>query len=233
MKKTIILIFCTLITTAALCQNPLAEVEIIRLWNSRKDVPATPGTSYQWNIPGDTAYYFQPTKGKIIQATITFKEVGNQPPPLTLKETQDNTQAIYKLADGTVVNPGTNVYNVNSWNSFNGLVAPSPKWVLVFENKTCSFSYVVNSTATFTFTGKRFELLGERTDNKGIVGIKVDNGAESLVDLYAATGVNNSQIIFFADVPQGTHTITVRITGNKNPASSNTNLLIDALRIFE
>lgn len=235
MRKTILLIIgiLTVVVIPAVCQNPLAEVQIFRTWNARKDVPATPGTSYKWKIPGDTAYYFQPIQGKTIEATITFKEITTEPPPPVLKETLDNTAGVYKDAAGTVINAATNVYNTSTWNNFSQAVSPFPSWCAVFHNTTASFAYVANYTATFTFTGRRVELWGEKTDNKGIVAIKIDNGAETNVDLYANTATNNTQVIFTADVPQGTHTLTVRITGQKNPAALQTNLLIDRVRVFE
>lgn len=235
MKKIALLLFgCLIAGTTALCQNPLAEVEIIRLWNARKDIPATPNTSYKWKIPGDTAYYFQPIEGKTIEATITFKEVTGTPPPLVLKIILDNTSGVYKDAAGNTINAATNVYNTSTWNNFSQAVAPNPSWCAVFHNTTASFAYVTNYKATFTFTGKRAELWGEKTDNKGIVGIRVDGGTETTVDLYANTAVNNSQNLYTIDTPQGgTHTFEVRITGQKNPAALQTNLLIDCVKVYE
>lgn len=248
MKKLLTLLFGVLVCLPALCQ--LADVQlknnivggqtiktietVNRLWNNSKQIPAIPGTSYSWVTPGDTAYYFVPPAGQNIYITVQFSAVPTEPnPPPTLKEIQDNTAATYRNASGVIETPVVNAYNTTVWNNFNKLVTPFPAWCDVFHLKTSHFAYTTNYTATFSFIGKKFELIGEKSENKGIVGVKIDGGSEMLVDLYANTAVNNSQVIYWSDVPNGSHTVTVRITGNKNAASSNTNLLIDALKVYE
>lgn len=157
------------------------------------------------------------------------KKTGATP---VLKEVIDNTAITYSPAS-TVTNPAPEI--ITTWNHFSGNVAPNPAWLNTFVLKTGSFSKISGSTAVIKFNGNKIELLGEKTDNKGKATFKIDSGPESAeVDLYAATGTNNSQVIFEAkDLPDGQHTLTVKVTGTKNPASSGFYVLIDGARIYD
>lgn len=246
MKKLLILLFGVLVGLPALSQvadvtfqtqnvngQTITTIQSVdRVWTHKKVVPAIPGGTYQWIAPGDTSYIFQPQAGQQISVTVLFASTSN--PPTTLKQIIDNTGAVYKLADGTVVVPGVNVYNTAVWNSFNKNTSPNPAWCDVFYNDNCHFAYTTNLTCTFTFTGKQLKIFGEKSDNKGIIGFKVDGGTETTLDLYAATTTNNTQLIFDTGVlSQGTHNVVIRITGQKNAASSATNLLIDNGEVWE
>lgn len=159
------------------------------------------------------------------------KKSGTTPGPV-LKEVIDNTAITYSPAS-TVTNPAPEI--LTTWNHFNGNVAPNPTWLNTFVLKTGSFSKITGSTAVIKFTGNKIELLGEKTNNKGKATFKIDNGPESPEeDLYAATGTNNSQVIFEASgLPDGQHTLTVKVAGTKNPASSGFYVLIDGARIYD
>lgn len=244
MKKISLLVFGCLVAVAAICQNPLAEVTlkqqqfnndvivtietVHRLWKARKDVQATPGKSYSWKIPGDTAYYFQPVEGKVIKATVTFIEESTTPSEPVLKLTDDDLVATYSTP-----NLGTNVYTATGWNHFSSLVSPNPTWCNAFHLKTGSFARTAGRTATYTFTGRKIEVLGELSNNKGIAGYQIDNEPEILVDNYAAVGVNNSQVVMSATLPAGQHTLKVTVKGTKRAASSDTIILIDGFRVYE
>jgi hypothetical protein len=121
MKRFIHLAFGIIIAIlSAHGQNPLAEVEIIRIWNTRKDVPAAPGTSYKWKVPGDTAYYFTPIPGQEVYATITFT-------PVTVTKVIDDPELTFVPS----IHRGVNVSNGSGWNHYNADVAPSPQWCLL------------------------------------------------------------------------------------------------------
>jgi hypothetical protein len=212
--------------------------EIYKIWSSRKDVNAVNGMTYTWTLNDDTARYFIPPVGVALKATVTFSPVSGSG-TLALKEILDNTAAVYRFADGSTANPAMNVFNTTVWNNFDNDFPPAsgqpaPSWCNVFYNKSAHFAWTTNLTATYTFTGKKLKIFGEKSDNKGIIGFKIDGGTEQLIDLYAATVVNNTQLIFETPtLSQGTHTVVARIVGTKNAASSATNLLIDDAEVWE
>lgn len=250
-KKILVLLFGVLVGLPALAQ--IAEVQlknnfvggqnvrtiesIRKLWNNSKQIPAMPGVSYSWIAPGDTAYYFvPPANGDSVYITVTVSAVPDAPapPPLVLKQVIDDGGATYRDATGAIVTPPVaNEYNATRWNYFTKLVTPFPAWCGVFNLQTCRHAFAPNFSVTYAFTGKKIELLGEKMNNKGIVAIKIDNGPEELVDLYDPRTDNNTQVIYSKEVPNGTHTATVRITGTKNANSNNTNFLTDGARIYE
>jgi len=152
-------------------------------------------------------------------------------PEPVLKTTVDDPQLQYSAKNPTV-NPSAP--SATSWNTFNKTVAPFPAWTDNFHNDTGTFSNALNTTVSLTFTGKKVRVWGEISDNKGIAGIKLNAEPEITKDLYAATGVNNSKVIYESAVlPQGNHSVTIRVTGNKNTASSGTYVLIDKVEVFE
>lgn len=84
-------------------------------------------------------------------------------------------------------------------------------------------------TFTFAFTGSGLSLCGIKGPRQGIAAISIDHAAESLVDCYAP--VEQGQIVIYqnATLSYTAHTLTVRVTGENNPASSGTIVTVDRL----
>jgi Ricin-type beta-trefoil lectin domain-like len=57
--------------------------------------------------------------------------------------------------------------------------------------------------------------------NGGIAAFSVDNGPETYFDTYAASRVDDVFLFATPTLASGTHTLKVRVTGLRNPASSN------------
>jgi len=81
-------------------------------------------------------------------------------------------------------------------------------------------SDVSGSTFSITFTGTSLSLYSSRAPYHGIAAVSVDAGQESDVDLYAATRVDQALVFTTTTLANATHTVSVRVTGRKNPASS-------------
>lgn len=104
----------------------------------------------------------------------------------------------------------------------------------IFNNAVFSggnSSYFNNAgTITVTFTGTAFEWWAEKSDNKAIIEVQVDNvrqdcdtgtGGTQDCDCYAATAANNSQLIFSkTGLSAGSHTIELINLGTKNASST-------------
>ncbi|GAB3848299.1 hypothetical protein ACFPIJ_14560 [Dactylosporangium cerinum] len=93
---------------------------------------------------------------------------------------------------------------------------------------TANWSFTTGSTAQLPFTGTRVALHAVRDVDQQIIAVSVDGGAESLVDNYAPAR-NASGVVWTSPVlAAGQHTLRVRVTGTKHPASSGWNVAIDS-----
>src|SRR5579859_2597883 len=67
--------------------------------------------------------------------------------------------------------------------------------------------------------------------NAGILGFSVDGGPETYFDSYAASRVDNVLMFATATLANMTHSLKVRVTGLKNPASSGYNVAADRIDV--
>ena len=128
----------------------------------------------------------------------------------SVTETVDNTSA-------TFTSPGALWYNGNMAGWYNG---------------TGAFSNVTNAFFTYTFTGRKIEVYGEKKNTHGIVAFSIykpplASGTETNVDLYSASTEFPALIYSSPVMPLGTYTIKMRITGTKYTASSDRYGLVD------
>ena len=94
---------------------------------------------------------------------------------------------------------------------------------------TNSWEGTANKYVTFTFQGSQIQLYVVRDANYGIAALSLDNGPETLLDLYSKTRRAYNLIWAASNLTTGVnHTLKVRITGTKNPKSTGTVLAIDA-----
>lgn len=110
----------------------------------------------------------------------------------------------------------------------------SPTWthttVAGHHNNTISFSGVANSSLVTKFTGTKIVWIGEKDKHLGKVAVSIDNGPETIVDQYNATNLKQ-QALFTKEVTAGLHTIKLRLTGEKNAASSGIYCVHDAFKV--
>ncbi|GIJ45273.1 hypothetical protein Val02_21590 [Virgisporangium aliadipatigenens] len=65
----------------------------------------------------------------------------------------------------------------------------------------------------------------------GIAAVSVDGGPESTVDLYRATRAEQQALYTSAELPAGSHTVRVRVTGTRNAASTGTVVTADRVDV--
>lgn len=94
-----------------------------------------------------------------------------------------------------------------------------------------SWSSKLDSYYTLTFTGTQARVYGAFGPNQGIAAYSVDDGAETDVDLYAATRADNQLTYVTPTLPYGTHKIKARVTGLKNFHSTGTIVPADRVDI--
>jgi len=81
-----------------------------------------------------------------------------------------------------------------------------------------------------SFTGTGVRWLGLLNSNNGIARVSVDGVFKSEVDTYAASPA--LAVVFTSEVlAPGAHTLTIEVTGTRNPASTDTWVIIDAFDV--
>lgn len=89
-------------------------------------------------------------------------------------------------------------------------------------------SETVGSTATFSFQGGIVRCYGMRRNDLGIAQILIDGVQVAMVDCYRSNAAGGSLLYESASLPDGPHTLTVRVSGNKNPAASGFEIIVDS-----
>jgi hypothetical protein len=87
------------------------------------------------------------------------------------------------------------------------------------------------ATATFTFTGNEAALHAVRDVDQGKMTVSVDGGTPTTVDDYSAARNANAIVWTTGALASGTHTVTVTVLGQSNPASSGTTIALDSIDI--
>lgn len=98
-------------------------------------------------------------------------------------------------------------------------------------NDTRSESNITNNTLTFTFNGTSIDVYGTVGANKGIVEILIDGVSKGNFDMYLNTYVQKYPIAKFDRLSKGSHTIEIRITGNKHASSTGTYFSFDYFKV--
>ena len=98
--------------------------------------------------------------------------------------------------------------------------------------KTESFSGHAGDNVMVSFTGTGVELVGPLNTNAGIADVYLDGSLAAQVDTYAPWGKQFQQDVFSAQhLTPGGHTLTVIVTGQKNPSSRGDGIVIDAVQV--
>lgn len=90
----------------------------------------------------------------------------------------------------------------------------------------------LNGYYQVVFNGTRVDVYMGKASSHGIAAISIDGGAETMVDLYAATRADQVLVWSSPILSAGTHTLKVRVTGTKNASSSNTWVIGDRVDVF-
>ncbi|MGW2092249.1 family 43 glycosylhydrolase [Promicromonospora sukumoe] len=94
------------------------------------------------------------------------------------------------------------------------------------------WSGATNATATIRFNGTQIALLSVRDRGNGIAAISIDGGPEQRVDLYSDIRVGEQLNYRSAVLPPGEHTLRVRVTGERNPASTGSVVSMDRIEVY-
>jgi hypothetical protein len=93
-------------------------------------------------------------------------------------------------------------------------------------------SSTVDSYFQFQFQGTGIDLYGLMAPYNGIAAVSIDDGTEVLVDYYGPDKIEDTLIWSSPDLVYGDHTLKVRVTGTKNPASTDAIITVDRVAIL-
>ncbi|MGW5472957.1 glycoside hydrolase family 43 protein [Streptomyces chartreusis] len=150
--------------------------------------------------------------------------------PLALGATQDlpsgdpGSGNYWINDDGRSSGSGTVTYQ-GAWNSGTGCAAQC-FW------SDDHWSDRAGNTATYSFTGTRIALLSVKDTGNGIAGIRIDGGAEQRVDFYGAIRTGETLQYLSPRLPYGTHTLQVRVTGERNSSAGAAFVSVDRAEVY-
>jgi len=93
---------------------------------------------------------------------------------------------------------------------------------------TSHSSATAGASATFSFTGDLVAWVGTRNSTHGYARVSVDGGPAVLVHTYASTREPQQVLYKRSGLAPGTHTITITVTSQKDPAAPKTFQDVDA-----
>jgi hypothetical protein len=115
--------------------------------------------------------------------------------------------------------------------------APAENWYLdtrdhAYSEGTEAEAIYAGSTATFPFTGTGVSFVSGTCSRCGIIRVAIDGGAATEIDLYAPTDAPQKTVFSAAGLAAGNHTVTVEVTGEKNPLSVYYWVVVDAFDVI-
>lgn len=94
------------------------------------------------------------------------------------------------------------------------------------------WSNTPDSYLSFKFNGTSVKYYGTKAGNIGIAAFSIDNGQEQMVDLYQANKEDQKLVYESEILKPGVHELKVRVTGNKNAASSDCCVVADKIEVY-
>lgn len=120
-------------------------------------------------------------------------------------------------------------------------ISYSPGWTHVSNqsytegdyHNTESFANTAGASASFTFNTSAVRYVGVKGSNGGMADIYLDGSKVATVDTYAPGNKEYEQVLYQAvGLAPGTHTLKIVVTGQRNPASSDTFVSVDGFDAF-
>ena len=97
---------------------------------------------------------------------------------------------------------------------------------------TESWSQQAGASVSVTFTGTAVQWIGAKNNNGGIADVSIDGTQVATVDTYDSAGKEPQQILYTTSgLADGTHTLTITVSGSKDAASSADTVVIDAINV--
>jgi alpha-tubulin suppressor-like RCC1 family protein len=101
-----------------------------------------------------------------------------------------------------------------------------------YSGNSYRISNAAGARADYRFTGQKVSLVSDVGNYRGTARISIDSVEVTTVDLYAASLQRQVTVFTSGKLASGEHTVTVEVTGLKNPASRATYVVLDAFRVY-
>ncbi len=114
--------------------------------------------------------------------------------------------------------------------------APVAWKALSNTNYTLGRAYWANQagyTLTSTFPGNIIEVVTDVDPYRGMAEVWIDGEKKGDIDCYSPTTGYQKVVFRSADLGPGDHTVQIRVTGTKNPASRGTYVVVDGFRAYQ
>jgi beta-galactosidase GanA len=99
-------------------------------------------------------------------------------------------------------------------------------------DSTESWSQTTGDSMSVTFNGTAVQWIGPKNNNGGIADVSLDGQQVATVDTYAAAGKEFQQVLYSTTgLTAGSHTLTISVSGNQNPASTADTVVVDAINV--
>ena len=174
---------------------------------------------------GGTVFYTSPVLSSGSH-TLTLTNTGIKDPASTgisirldaaiVQQPDQQPPPAYVEVEDSVTGSGSLEVNYSgSWTAVTGYTGYG------YHNDDEHYSANPGDTATVSFTGSRILYYGGENSGAGIAGCTIDSGTEVDADAYLnVTDLGDQLLCDSGDLVYGSHTLTVRETGSKNPSSS-------------
>ena len=177
-------------------------------------------------------YYSEPREQAIV---FTSPSLADGSHTLTVEPTgqknANSTDARIVVDAFDVTRPGTRFEETDPSVAYTG------SWIQGNLNRpwsmgTIADSGVAGAQATFSFTGTAVSWIGCRKLTTGIANVYLDGMFVEQIDTFASPTEGYQHTIFTASgLAAGTHTLTIEVTGQHNPATSTAYIVVDAFDV--
>ena len=166
------------------------------------------------------------------------KDLAAAPHTLTIEVTGLTNAAATDIAivvDAFEVTSSSPQTTVSYFEETNPSVAYTTGWALhsspQWSGGAAGYSATAGVQATFTFTGTSVRWIGLRGPLAGIARVVLDGVSVGDVDTFAPTHEFRAVVFTRTGLAPGSHTLAIEVTGQKNPASTDVFIVVDAFDV--
>jgi hypothetical protein len=166
-------------------------------------------------------YVFGPNTSASATLLTATKRVGTFK-TVTFSILSDGARPVAKYSGGTVTLTGTPLLQDDD------IRVGLEHWTPFIQNANLTFgraSAAAGDSLSYRFTGTAINFQNARGPDQGIAAVAIDGKSRGTIDLYAPS-LSFPYVTTYSGLAKGTHTLTVKVTGTKNPSSSGTTITI-------
>ena len=141
--------------------------------------------------------------------TVTVSNTSPPPPPPTVTRVEETDPSITYTGDWFPADP-------RAW-----------------SGGTAVYSTTAGNEATLAFTGTAVDWIGFLGPQTGIARVFLDGVLAAEVDTYSPTEQVQAVVFRATSLANTSHTLTIEVTGQQNPASTGTYIVVDAFDVTQ